>query len=387
MRTFSAKTLAALQSGSVALVQLLKMDFSGTPIYLNSSTWDLVWQRLYNLLRYSEQFENAAWLVEGTSTTGQNVTIAPDGTTTADRLIETTSTLGHYKYQGSIQSAGPFTASFYIKQAERQWASVQIATDTITKRHSVLIDLANGNVLDVRSVGSPISPSYSVIGVGGGWYRVSVTATNTSGRVDAIVAASNSATPAFTSYILASYTGDITKGIYVWGAQLEPGELATTYTPTTVTALTDPGLTYKGAFGLGQISAITDKPGEVQGINLELHGADAARISLALDDSDIVQGTPVEIRTALIDTTTYQILDAPVEWVGTMDTMSIAEDGTSATIAVTCESKAVDLLRGNVAMYSDADQRAINPTDASFSYVVDQIDKPIVWPSREFFYK
>jgi len=147
------------------------------------------------------------------------------------------------------------------------------------------------------------------------------------------------------------------------------------------------GITYKGAFGLGQISAITDKPGEVQGITLELHGADAARISLALDDSDIVQGTPVEIRTALIDTSTYQILDAPLEWIGTMDTMSIAEDGTSATIAVTCESRAVDLLRGNVVMYSDADQRAINATDGSFAYVVDQIDKPIVWPNREFFYK
>jgi hypothetical protein len=171
----------------------------------------------------------------------------------------------------------------------------------------------------------------------------------------------------------------------MWGGQVEPGELASTYTPTTTTALTDPGITYKGAYGLGQISAITDKPGEAQGITLELHGADAARISLALDDSDIVQGTPISIRTAIIDTSTYQILDAPVEWVGTMDTMSIGEDGTSASISVTCESKAVDLLRGNAWMYTDADQRLVNATDGSFKYVVDQIDKPIVWPAKSFF--
>ena len=147
------------------------------------------------------------------------------------------------------------------------------------------------------------------------------------------------------------------------------------------------GFTYLGAYGLGQISAIADKPGEVSGITLELHGADAARISLALDDADIVQGTPCTIRTAIIDTATYTILDAPVEWVGKLDTMAIGEDGASATIAVTAESGAVDLLRGNAWTFTDADQRIVNATDASFSYVLDQIDKPIIWPTKAFFYK
>jgi hypothetical protein len=159
------------------------------------------------------------------------------------------------------------------------------------------------------------------------------------------------------------------------------------YLNTSTWNLESGGNTYLGAYGLGQISAITDKPGEVTGISLELHGADAARISLALDDADIVQGTPVTIYTAIMDTTTYQILDAPVEWVGTLDTMAIAEDGTSATISVTAESKAVDLLRGNPWFYADADQRVVNATDGSFKYVVDQIDKPIVWPAKAFFYQ
>ena len=147
------------------------------------------------------------------------------------------------------------------------------------------------------------------------------------------------------------------------------------------------GFTYLGAYGLGQISAIADKPGEAAGITLELHGADAARISLALDDSDIVQGTPCTIRTAIIDTATYTILDAPVEWLGKLDTMAIGEDGGSATIAVTAESGAVDLLRGNAWTFTDADQRIVNASDASFSYVLDQIEKPIIWPTKAFFYK
>jgi hypothetical protein len=151
--------------------------------------------------------------------------------------------------------------------------------------------------------------------------------------------------------------------------------------------LTWGGVTYKGAYGLGQVSAITDKPGEVQGITLELAGGDSAVIALALDDADQVQGTPCTIRTAIMDATSYQILDAPVEWTGTLDTMGIAEDGNSASIRVTAESRAVDLLRGSPWMYNDADQTAINASDRSFSFVADQIDKPVVWPAKSWFYK
>lgn len=147
------------------------------------------------------------------------------------------------------------------------------------------------------------------------------------------------------------------------------------------------GITYNGAYGLGGISTISDKPGELQGITLSLTGGDPANIALALDDADIIQGTPCTIRTAIIETATYTILDALVDWTGYLDTMGIAEDGTSAVINVTAESKGVDLLRGNPMLYADADQRVVNPTDASFVYVVDQIDKPVVWPARSFFYQ
>lgn len=147
------------------------------------------------------------------------------------------------------------------------------------------------------------------------------------------------------------------------------------------------GVTYKGAYGLGQVSAVNDKPGEVQGITLELAGGSASVIALALDDADVVQGTPCVIRTAILETSNYTILDAPIEWTGYLDTMSIAEDGTQATIRVSAESRAVDLLRGTPWFYNDADQTAVLATDRAFKYVVDQIDKPVVWPDKAFFYK
>jgi hypothetical protein len=151
--------------------------------------------------------------------------------------------------------------------------------------------------------------------------------------------------------------------------------------------LTYGGNVYKGAYGLGSVSAVTDKPGEVTGLTLELISGDSATIALALDSADQVQGTPLTIRTAIISLADYTILDAPIEWLGTLDTMGIAEDGQQCSIRVTAESKAVDLLRGTPMMYSDADQKTINAADGFFKYAIDQIDKPLVWPQRAFFYQ
>lgn len=147
------------------------------------------------------------------------------------------------------------------------------------------------------------------------------------------------------------------------------------------------GVTYLGAAGLGTISAVTDKPGEVQGITMELNGGDPLRIALALDSADEVQGSVVTIRTAIMSSTTYTILDAPIDWIGKCDTMTIVEDGASASIAVTVESSAMDLLRGNPSTYSDADQQAVYPGDLAFNLVVSQVDKPVVWPAKEYYFK
>ena len=360
MRSLSTAVQTALASGQVALVQLLSMAFSTTPVYLNSSTWNLVWQRRYNLLLRSQEIDNAAWSQNAcfTSVTA-NSTAAPDGTTTAELLVRNGATSGNWAAltQNCSVGAGGNVGKTYT-------GSVWLWTPSGTLSANLAISDASYNTMSGSPFNITTTPTrytFTTSGPAGVW--------NSLGSL--IGLGLNAAAGSF----------------YMWGAQLEPGETASTYTPTTTTALTDTGTTYLGAYGLGQISAVTDKPGEVQGITLELHGADAARISLALDDTDVVQGTPVTIRTAIIDTSTYQILDAPIEWVGTMDTMSIAEDGQTASIAVTCESRAVDLLRGNPAFYTDTDQRLRNATDGSFKYVVDQIDKPLVWPSREYFYQ
>lgn len=114
---------------------------------------------------------------------------------------------------------------------------------------------------------------------------------------------------------------------------------------TSNTDLTWAGITYKGAGALGEVNGIEDSPGEIKGLRLTLSGVLSEYLAMALDASNTVQGTPVFTRTAILDSN-YQIVDAPLDWQGRLDTMSIEENGDTCTIQVTAESTAVDLLRG-----------------------------------------
>lgn len=147
------------------------------------------------------------------------------------------------------------------------------------------------------------------------------------------------------------------------------------------------GDTYRGAYGLGRIGALNDQPGEMPGVQLELQKVDSAMIAIALDDADQVQGTPVMIATAILDTDGYEVLAVEVDWVGYADTMKIEEDGEKAVISLSAESKAVDLLRGQSLTYTDADQKSLYEQDRAFEYVTSQADQPVVWPTREWFFK
>lgn len=164
--------------------------------------------------------------------------------------------------------------------------------------------------------------------------------------------------------------------------------LGFTPTPITLNLSTYPlvyaGLTFQGAGAIGTISEVDDSPGEIKGITFQLAGVSSDYISLALDDAAVVQGTPCHIRTALCDAN-LQVVDAPLDWIGTLDTMSISEDGETCTISVTAESSAVDLLKGYASTFSDPDQKAIDPTDRAFEYLNSQVGQPVVWPHRQWF--
>jgi hypothetical protein len=173
-----------------------------------------------NLLTFSEQFDNAAWN-KARATVTANITVAPNGTTTADKIIATSASGSHYVNQGNALLSR-VAVSVFAKAAE--YSVLQIAA-AITADQFANFDLAGGVL---GSVG-PDATNASITAVGNGWYlcQCSFAATSTLGAIFAIA-------PLTTSGWLPSFVGNDASGLFLWGAQLELGSTATTYNPTTV---------------------------------------------------------------------------------------------------------------------------------------------------------
>jgi len=182
----------------------------------------------YNILGYSEMFDNAYWN-KGNSSVTADVTTAPNGTLTADKIIESTSNSGHFIEREIFTSSGQaYTISIFLKKAERNFGCVGAYTN---ESKIVFINLTTGAV--TNTTGTILSSN--VENVGNGWFRVSLTFTSTS-SVYAFSAPSDNGTNF-------SYTGDGTSGIYQWGAQLVEGSNAKDY-QRTETRLNIPRLDY-----------------------------------------------------------------------------------------------------------------------------------------------
>lgn len=183
-----------------------------------------------NELTYSEQIDNAIWL-KTASTVTANAVVAPDGNTTADKVIEdTTATSTHNVQQAyTFTPSTTYTFSCFAQAAERTACEVNIY-DGVTS-HSALFDLTTG-VVGYSGTGVTAKS----VALTNNWYRLEITATVDSGAGAGNVAILLSTSSTSTAGV--TYTGDGTSGIYVWGAQLEALDIPTSYIPTIASAAT-----------------------------------------------------------------------------------------------------------------------------------------------------
>jgi hypothetical protein len=174
-----------------------------------------------NLLVRSEEFNDASWTKTRCSITA-NAALSPDGTLTADKLVEDTTATSSHRITGiSIPLVSLPSASIYLKAAERTEVVFAIIRDFGTG------SAATETVMDLQA-GTVISGPGIMTAVGNGWYRVSAQAT-VSGANYAIRV--NLLDPSGSG----SYTGDGASGIYIWGAQLEQSSTVGEYVKTTST--------------------------------------------------------------------------------------------------------------------------------------------------------
>jgi len=182
-----------------------------------------------NLLLQSQTFENASWSKSNSSIT-QDSTAAPDGTLTADKLNETAVNDQHWIGQTySIATASTFTVSFYLKAAERTFASVGMFLGSAPFDYfGCVFNLSNGTVFSSNATGASVNLGNSITPVGDGWYRCTVTG-NTNKTGAHIIQCG-----LLTNGSTFSYLGVVGSGVYIWGAQLSEGTLQP-YTATTTT--------------------------------------------------------------------------------------------------------------------------------------------------------
>lgn len=174
-----------------------------------------------NLLTRSEEFDHADWSpIRATVVT--NAAMSPDGTFTADKWVSSVDNATHrVDYPVTLTDGNIHSYSIHAKAGEYDGVAMQIGSGSVSGNY-VSFNLTTGIKTENGTATGEIIP------LNNGWYRCVVTMA--AGTTDRVVAGIwDGATQ--------SYIGDTVKGIYVWGAQLEEGSIATSYIPTTTVAV------------------------------------------------------------------------------------------------------------------------------------------------------
>jgi hypothetical protein len=164
-----------------------------------------------NLLGYTQEFDNAGW-TKSNATVTANATAAPDGSLTADKLVENTAASVHSATQASaaILKASRVAFSVYAKAAERSTMRLR-CNGYSGNAFAADFNLSTGVATPVGNAGTAVLSLSSMTPVGDGWYRCAIAGTTAAAGTGAD----------FDIFIQASsYTGDGTSGIFLWGAQL-----------------------------------------------------------------------------------------------------------------------------------------------------------------------
>ena len=177
-----------------------------------------------NLLTFPQDFDNAVWAKQSSTVTANAIT-SPDGTLTADALFETTANNIHGINVANIPvlTSSSYTYTLRVKANGRNYVLLYANQNNA----GTYFDITAGTSGAVLGNYSGTAVTSSIQALDNDWFlcRLTFTTVSTASFIEAY--ASDNGTRI-------SYSGDITKGIYIWGAQLELGSSATEYFPTNI---------------------------------------------------------------------------------------------------------------------------------------------------------
>jgi hypothetical protein len=200
----------------------------------------------WNLVTWSEMFSDVAW-TKSNATISINTTNAPNGTLTADTLVENTANASHYIFQQNTKAAASitYTLSVYFKSASGSRNIVLAITNGTSSGRGVVFSSTGSILASNLTIGTGAGFTYvsaQATLVDNGWYRANlVVTTDSATRVDSVYYLTDSTN-------VNAYLGNGTSGYFIWGAQLVEGTDAKPYFATT-NRQDVPRLDYRNADG------------------------------------------------------------------------------------------------------------------------------------------
>ena len=169
----------------------------------------------YNLLTYSEEFDQGVWTKNQVTAANTTATTDPLGGNTAEKLASNTAASVDHTVDQSVVINSVTTFTVYAKAAELSRIAIGRTSGPVAK----VFDLVAGTAHDLGPTSwsgwtSASAGNFSITSAGNGWWRLSITASASAsaGRNDIYLIDNNGNERTF-----ATASGN---GVYIWGAQL-----------------------------------------------------------------------------------------------------------------------------------------------------------------------
>jgi hypothetical protein len=177
---------------------------------------------------------DATWAIANVTPNAIDISTSPTGTGT--KFLETTANAEHLCDYARFFHANSSTVthSIWLRGGLGRDYIGLIVDDNSGNGSGCVVNLAAGTVTPATNRGTGTNGASTIQAFLDGWYRVSISTqfTAPSGQSRGICVIYKDAT------LVSTYVGDVTKGVYLTGTQIEAGAFATSYIPTTTTSLT-----------------------------------------------------------------------------------------------------------------------------------------------------
>jgi hypothetical protein len=225
----------SIQNNFPAIKPTLLLDFANTKALDSRITYTRATTATYydgkttalaeqNLLLRSQEFDDGNWS-KANATIVANATVAPDGTTTAEKIYPSSTGVNRFIFQATTLTSGIYTWSIRAKAAEKNIVYIDLTGAGTTH---AFFNLSTGAVGTVAA-----GYTATITNLGNGWYQC--TATNNTaaaynfGGVYGVADLDG----------LTTVVANGTDGIFIWGGQVERRSSVTAYTPTTTAPITN----------------------------------------------------------------------------------------------------------------------------------------------------